>query len=103
MEVTLPMSEMIDAKSIADVLKARLDNLAATVDTQEVSRVDEVGDGIAHVSGLKSAMSGELLEFTSSETGKLRCSSVSSISRPTRPVAPRTATLLPLIRRPPRL
>ncbi len=70
MEVTLPMSEMIDAKSIADVLKARLDNLAATVDTQEVSRVDEVGDGIAHVSGLKSAMSGELLEFTSSETGE---------------------------------
>ena len=32
--------------------------------------VIEVGDGIAHVSGLKSAMAGELLKFSSSSTGR---------------------------------
>ena len=36
----------------------------------EVSTVDEVGDGIARVTGLKSAMAGELLEFKSSDTGE---------------------------------
>ncbi len=64
------MSETIDAQSIARVLAERLDSLSAAVDTQEVSLVDEVGDGIARVSGLRSAMAGELLEFKSSETGE---------------------------------
>ncbi len=45
-------------------------SLSATVDTHEVSTVDEVGDGIARVTGLKSAMAGELLEFNSSDTGE---------------------------------
>ena len=69
MEVKPPMSEKIDAQSIARALADRLDSLAATVDTQEVSHVDEVGDGIARVSGLRNAMAGELLEFKSVETG----------------------------------
>ncbi len=64
------MAESIDAQSIARVLAERLDTLSAAVDTQELSHVDEVGDGIARVSGLRSAMSGELLEFKSSQTGE---------------------------------
>ena len=64
------MSETITAENIEQVLQQRLFDLEATVDTQEVSKVVEVGDGIAHVFGLKSAMAGELLEFTSSITGR---------------------------------
>ena len=63
------MSE-INAQSIAAALAEKLDSLSATVDRQEVSHVDEVGDGIARVSGLRGAMAGELLEFKSSETGE---------------------------------
>lgn len=50
-------------------LQRELASIRSTVDRQEASVVTEVGDGIAHVSGLKSAMAGELLEFTSSSTG----------------------------------
>ena len=63
------MSE-INAQSIAAALAEKLDSLSATVDTQEVSHVDEVGDGIARISGLRGAMAGELLEFKSSDTGE---------------------------------
>ena len=65
------MAEAINAENIERILQQRLTDLNATVDTQEVSTVAEVGDGIAHVIGLKSAMAGELLEFTSSVTGKV--------------------------------
>ncbi|MGI6754734.1 MAG: F0F1 ATP synthase subunit alpha [Atopobiaceae bacterium] len=51
-------------------LKGQLDNISRSVQTHEASTVIEVGDGIAHVAGLRSAMSGELLEFTSSATGR---------------------------------
>ena len=64
------MAKTIDAQTIARALAERLDTIAATVDTQEMSLVDEVGDGIARVSGLRNAMAGELLEFKSSETGE---------------------------------
>lgn len=60
-----------DTTDISRTLQSRLENLTATVDTQEVSSVIEVGDGIARVSGLKSAMAGELLEFKSSTTGEI--------------------------------
>ena len=64
------MSETLNARDIAKKLQEQLTSLSATVDTHEVSTVDEVGDGIARVSGLKSAMAGELLEFKSSDTGE---------------------------------
>jgi F-type H+/Na+-transporting ATPase subunit alpha len=41
-----------------------------TVDVSEVGTVLEVRDGIARIYGLKSAESGEMLEFTASETGE---------------------------------
>ena len=63
------MAEKLNAENIARALEKRLDGLAATVNTQELSTVSEVGDGIARISGLKSAMAGELLELKSSTTG----------------------------------
>jgi F-type H+/Na+-transporting ATPase subunit alpha len=63
------MSETISSSKIIDTLRDNLNAINATVDRQEASVVTEVGDGIAHVSGLKTAMAGELLKFTSSKTG----------------------------------
>ncbi len=42
----------------------------SALDVQEVGTVLEVKDGVVRVYGLMSAMSGEMLEFTSSETGE---------------------------------
>jgi F-type H+-transporting ATPase subunit alpha len=42
----------------------------AEIDVREVGTVLEVKDGIARIYGLTSAMAGEMLEFTSSETGE---------------------------------
>ena len=60
----------LDASQIMDVLHERLADIDVTVDRRELSTVVEVGDGIAHVSGLKTVMAGELLQFTSVSTGK---------------------------------
>ena len=75
MEDTTIMDELqleahIDADSIMDVLLQKLRGIEVTVDQRESSFVVEVGDGIAHVAGLKTAMAGELLQFTSSASGK---------------------------------
>ncbi|MDD3486136.1 MAG: F0F1 ATP synthase subunit alpha [Atopobiaceae bacterium] len=64
------MTGKFDATTISNALRGRLDDLSAAVDTRELSHVIDAGDGIARVIGLKSAMSGELLQFTSSLTGK---------------------------------
>ena len=61
--------ETISSQKILETLRANLSAINATVDRQEASVVTEVGDGIAHISGLKTAMAGELLKFTSSATG----------------------------------
>jgi F-type H+/Na+-transporting ATPase subunit alpha len=64
------MADKISSEVIMRTLREQLSQINATVDTQEASVVTEVGDGIAHISGLKTAMAGELLQFTSSATGK---------------------------------
>ena len=61
--------ETISSQKILETLRANLSAINATVDHQEASVATEVGDGIAHISGLKTAMAGELLKFTSSATG----------------------------------
>ena len=53
----------ITATSISDVLKRQLASYSASLDVRDVGTVIALGDGIAHVDGLKGAMSGELLEF----------------------------------------
>ncbi len=61
--------ETISSEKIMSTLREELANISATVDRQEASVVTEVADGIARISGLKSAMAGELLKLTSSSTG----------------------------------
>ncbi len=60
----------INADTIASILRGKLDAMTAAIDTQDVSKVIEIGDGVARVSGLRSAMAGELLDFTSALTGE---------------------------------
>ena len=60
----------ISSERIIGTLREQLSAINATVDRQEASVVTQVGDGIAYVSGLKTAMAGELLQFTSSVTGR---------------------------------
>lgn len=59
---------VIDAQSIGEVLRKRLEGLStATIESRNVGTVIQVGDGIARVSGMQNAMAGELLEFVSSD------------------------------------
>lgn len=64
------MAESISSAEIMSALRTRLAHIDATVEQQEASITTGVGDGIAYVAGLRSAMVGELLQFTSSATGK---------------------------------
>ncbi len=61
--------ESISSEKIMSTLREELAQINATVDRQEASVVTEVADGIARISGLKTAMAGELLKLTSSTTG----------------------------------
>ena len=61
--------ESISSEKIMSTLREELAQINATVDRQEASVVTEVADGIARISGLKTAMAGELLKLTSSSTG----------------------------------
>ena len=61
--------ETISSEKIMSTLREELAQINATVDRQEASVVTEVADGIARISGLKTAMAGELLKLTSSSTG----------------------------------
>jgi F-type H+/Na+-transporting ATPase subunit alpha len=53
----------ITASRIDEVLKSQLESFKSSVEVREVGTVIQIGDGIAHVDGLKGAMAGELLEF----------------------------------------
>ena len=64
------MTDKISSAEIMGALRSRLSKISETIDQQEASVVTEVGDGIAHISGLRTAMAGELLEFTSSANGR---------------------------------
>jgi F-type H+/Na+-transporting ATPase subunit alpha len=52
------------ADEITSVLTEEIRNFGARLDTREVGRVLEVGDGIARVYGLSGLMNGEMVEFT---------------------------------------
>jgi F-type H+-transporting ATPase subunit alpha len=56
---------------LKDVLLREIEEAdLAALDTQEIGTVLEVKDGTARVYGLASAMAGEMLEFSASETGE---------------------------------
>jgi F-type H+-transporting ATPase subunit alpha len=55
-----------NAGEIASVIKTEIEGFRGQIQTSDVGRVVEVGDGIARVYGLSSAMAGEMVEFTAS-------------------------------------
>jgi F-type H+/Na+-transporting ATPase subunit alpha len=59
------------ADEIASVIQKEIEDFRGQIETAEVGRVLEVGDGIARVYGLSSAMSGEMVEFPSGVRGQV--------------------------------
>ncbi|HXZ82831.1 MAG TPA: F0F1 ATP synthase subunit alpha [Acidimicrobiales bacterium] len=59
----------IDADEINAVLARHIDELTTEVGAEQVGRIAEVGDGIAHISGLPHASVNELLEFENGTYG----------------------------------
>jgi len=55
-----------NAGEIASVIKTEIEGFRGQIQTSDVGRVVEVGDGIARVYGLATAMAGEMVEFTNS-------------------------------------
>ncbi|MBZ0267713.1 F0F1 ATP synthase subunit alpha, partial [bacterium] len=53
----------IRAEEIASVIRKEIESYRSTLDVSETGTVLEVGDGIARIHGLSSAMAGEMLEF----------------------------------------
>src|SRR5712671_6393127 len=64
------MAELtIDASQIAAALRKNVEGFHPTIETEQVGRVLEVGDGIARVAGLPNAAVNELLEFEGGALG----------------------------------
>src|SRR5262249_31358589 len=61
----------IKAEEIASVLRKQIEQYTDSLEVADVGRVLEVGDGIARVYGLSSAMAGELVEFDGGVTGQV--------------------------------
>src|SRR6516225_5676440 len=52
------------ADEIVSILQTEIEQYRTQLDSREVGRVLEVGDGIARVYGLSGVMAGEMVEFT---------------------------------------
>ncbi|WP_424571702.1 F0F1 ATP synthase subunit alpha [Weissella soli] len=59
----------IKAEEISSLIKAQLANYEDELTVQETGTVTYVGDGVARVTGLENAMSGELVEFANGVMG----------------------------------
>jgi len=57
------------AEEISEIIKKQIQSYDKTVDVMETGTVLSVGDGIARLYGLESAMAGELVEFAGGLTG----------------------------------
>jgi F-type H+-transporting ATPase subunit alpha len=57
------------ADEIASVIQKEIEDFRGQIETSEVGRVLEVGDGIARCYGLRSAMAGEMVEFQNGVRG----------------------------------
>ncbi|MBO5779900.1 MAG: F0F1 ATP synthase subunit alpha [Muribaculaceae bacterium] len=60
---------MINPSEISEVLKQQLQNVNSKVAFEEVGKVLEVGDGVAHVYGLDNVCANELVEFENGVVG----------------------------------
>src|SRR5678810_683140 len=66
----MPTDTILRPGEIKDILLREIEAADLhELDVEEVGTVLEVKDGIARIYGLAKAMSGEMLDFTSSETG----------------------------------
>jgi len=59
----------IKSEKIADIISSEIGRYKREVIIEEVGRVLDAGDGIARISGLSHAMSGEMLEFPDNVSG----------------------------------
>jgi F-type H+-transporting ATPase subunit alpha len=59
----------ISSEDIAAALKRHVSDFKPKLEQEEVGRVEEVGDGIARVAGLPTAMANEMLEFPGGVVG----------------------------------
>ncbi|MFN5532994.1 MAG: F0F1 ATP synthase subunit alpha [Planctomycetaceae bacterium] len=59
------------ADEIASVISKEIESFQGQIETSEVGRVLEVGDGIARVYGLAGAMAGEMVEFPGGVRGQV--------------------------------
>jgi F-type H+-transporting ATPase subunit alpha len=59
-----------DPEKIRGVIRDEIARYQSKIDVRQVGTVLEVGDGIAHVSGLSDAMAGEMLEFEGGVMGQ---------------------------------
>ena len=60
-----------DVNEISSLIRQEIERYKSEVDVARVGRVLEVGDGIAKIYGLDSAMVGEMLEFESGAVGEV--------------------------------
>ena len=60
-----------DVKEISSVIKQQISQYRKELEVSEVGKVIEVGDGIARIFGLQTAMSGEMLEFEGDVLGEV--------------------------------
>ena len=64
------MAELIiNASDISEALRRNIDDFDPGVSQEQVGRIRDVGDGIAHVTGLADAAVNELLEFENGLVG----------------------------------
>jgi F-type H+/Na+-transporting ATPase subunit alpha len=54
---------------IIDQLKKQIENFETKVQTEKIGTVQEIGDGVARISGLSDAMASEMLEFENGAVG----------------------------------
>jgi len=59
----------IKSDEIVNIIKSTIDSFDANAETRNVGTVVEVGDGIAQIYGLESALASELLEFPGGTMG----------------------------------
>ncbi|MDQ4065497.1 MAG: F0F1 ATP synthase subunit alpha, partial [Actinomycetota bacterium] len=59
----------IDAQEISSVLRRYVEDFKTSLEREEVGYVEEVGDGIARISGLPNCMANEMLEFPGGTIG----------------------------------
>ena len=59
-----------NADEISSVIRQEIADYHGRIDVRQVGTVLEVGDGIAHISGLSDVMAGEMVEFESGVLGQ---------------------------------